>query len=122
MRRVKLLFLLASFASLTIVAAVAGAIAPDPRLAQCGDGAFGNTAKASFTIPEVSRIWNHLPAMGLAPELATDSGPAFVVLFDKYTGLAATGVFTASDVVCVVDKDGRMVVYVDVAQDGLSIP
>ena len=121
MTRLKLVFIMASVVALTAIAAVTTAMAPDARLAQCGDGLLGNTAKEAFEIPDVSRIWDNLPAMGQAPELATKTGSAFVVLFDTYSGFGAGGLISAKNVVCVIDASGQMSVYADVSKAGLTI-
>lgn len=122
MRRFKLLVMAIWVASMVVAATVATAYTPDPRLEKCGDGYAGNSARVSFEIPDVSRIWDHLPAMKLAPELATDSGPAFVVLFDDYAGLGMSGRITATSVVCVIDSAGEVNVYANVSKAGLRVP
>ena len=122
MRPLKRLVLLVWVASMVVAVTVATAATPDARLQKCGDGYAGNSATISFEIPDVSRIWDHLPAMKLAPELATSTGPAFVVLFDDYTGLGLSGPITATSVVCVVDAAGHVNVYANVAKNGLRVP
>lgn len=122
MRHLKRLVLLVWVASLVVAVTITTAATPDPRLEKCGDGYAGNSASLSFAIPDVSRIWDHLPAMKLAPELATNSGPAFVVLFDDYTGLGMSGPITATNVVCIVDAAGQVNVYANVSKTGLRRP
>ncbi len=122
MKRLKLQLFLGAVVSMTAVVAVVEAVAPDARLALCGEGFAGNRATLSFEIPDVGRVWDHLPAMKMAPELAAKSGPGFVVLFDRYEGLGMNGPISATNVVCVVDAAGHTMVLANVARDGLRVP
>jgi hypothetical protein len=87
-------------------------------------GAQGNIIQAEFDLPTAKSIWTRFPALGLTPELASDSRPAHVVVFK--------GAFDPSDlrfgragapdrlerVVCVIQADGVVNLYTDVSRTG----
>lgn len=103
------------------------ATTPDPRLSQCGADTPGNRVLVSFEIPAAGRIWDYFPAMGMAPELLSDGGPAFVAVFDgDYTGywMTKAGLTpeVVQDVVCVVTGDGELNVYFNVSRAGFVAP
>lgn len=107
--------------------AVAAGVTADPRLSQCGSDFGGNRVAASFEIPAAKDIWTVLPAMGLAPELAEDDAPAFVVIFEgDYRAAWVAGPTlaeqTVTNVVCVVTESGSTNVYYDVSRQGLNLP
>lgn len=121
----RLLIMLALGASL-LVAGIATTAAADPRIEACGSDLPGNSIRATFDISRAARIWEHFPMMGMAPELARDTGPAFVVVFDgEYTApwLDESGrPAVVRDAVCVVTSDGTVNVYYDVPRTGFSAP
>ena len=61
------------------VGQVAGGGALAAAVQHCGGG--GNTVQAAFEIKEARSIWDHLPALGITPELEADTRPAEVVVF-----------------------------------------
>lgn len=126
MKRI-VLGLVAATALLAAAMGTQAATTPDPRLSQCGADTPGNHVLVSFEIPSAGRIWDHFPAMGLAPELLSDGGPAFVAVFEgDYTGywMTKAGLTpeVVQDVVCVVTGDGELNVYFNVSRAGFVAP
>ncbi len=119
---------LAATAALAIAAtsigagiAISGGLSDEAR--SCG--AEGNTILEEFEVDAAKDLWKHLPKMLRAPELETDSRPAHVIVFGgdfdtKGLDLAAPGGKPASfqGVLCVIQADGTVNVYTDVALAG----
>lgn len=107
--------------------AVTAGVTADPRLSQCGSDFGGNRVAASFEMPAAKDIWKFLPAMGMAPELAEDDRPAFVVIFEgEYRAAWVAGTtlreHTVTNVVCVLTESGSTNIYYDVSRQGLNLP
>jgi hypothetical protein len=103
------------------------ALSSDARLSQCGADVSGNRVRASFELASPADIWKVLPAMGKAPELLEDEGPAFVVIFDGdyragWVGGATLNEQTVQNAVCVVTSSGSTNIYYDVSQQGINLP
>ena len=83
---------------------------------------------AWFTIPHGTDYRDHLPAMGLSPELEGVSSVYVVVYSGPMTMRYLTGQAgverdpRVTDVVCVVTADGFPNIYTDVSREGLSVP
>lgn len=115
-----------SAGALFAVLMAASSATGDLRLRACGADFPGNKVLASFEMAHGGEIWQHFPAMGLAPELSEASGTAFVVVFDgEYTASwldDAGNPAVVMDVVCVVTADGTVNVYYDVSRTGFRLP
>lgn len=96
---------------------------PSAEAVACGGEA--NKVVAEFDLSRAEDLWQHLPAMLRTPELESDGRPAHVVLFaDDFStaNIAAMGRVakpaTLNGVVCVVQADGVVNLYYDVARAG----
>lgn len=112
---------------LALGVSIAAGVTPDPRVSQCGSDFGGNRVAASFEIPAARDIWKFVPAMGMAPELAEDDRPAFVVIFEgNYRAAWVDGPTlreqTVSNAICVVTQSGSTNIYYDVSRAGLMPP
>ena len=105
-----------------VIVPFAGAAGPTTDARRCG--ADRNVVQAEFEIPEGRDIWRRFPALGITPELESDTQPARVVVFRgayDLTGLAMGNGPTPTalnEVICVVQADGTVNVYSDVSRQG----
>lgn len=96
----------------------------DPRAAECFVTPAGSIAPilGMFAVDHASQVREHIPKMGISPELDESQESAFVVLFDGPVDLPFTGAppgpsGPASGVVCVVVGD-QPNLYVNVDTTG----
>jgi hypothetical protein len=113
--------------ALVILAPVVNALGR-PKSDECGGQ--GNAVQAEFAISNASHVWKYLPAMLQAPELDSDSRPAYVAIFNGafntqnilIAGRGGPGVQEYQDVVCVIQEDGTVNIYTDVSRSGALLP
>lgn len=107
---------------LAVIAPIATAARLSDQAKACG--AEGNQVQGEFDLKAASDVWQRFPALGITPELETDSRPAHVVVFRgdfNPAGLQA-GAGQPPDrlsrVICVVQDDGTVNLYFDVSRAG----
>ena len=99
---------------------MAGRLSEDAK--RCGGET--NTIEADIQLAAARDVWKVLPALGISPELETDNRPAHLIIFKgeyKISGIsfARPGAPNRlSQVVCVIQEDGTLNLYVNVARDG----
>jgi len=107
---------------LAVIAPMATAAKLSDQARACG--AEGNQVQAEFDLTAAKDVWQRFPALGISPELETDSRAAHVVVFRgdfNPAGLqAGAGEPPArlSRVICVVQSDGTVNLYYDVSRAG----
>lgn len=107
-------------------AAMAGRLSEDAK--RCGGET--NTIEADIQLAAARDVWKVLPALGISPELETDNRPAHLIIFKgeyKKGEYKISGIWLGrpgaapnrlSQVVCVIQEDGTLNLYVNVARDG----
>lgn len=122
----KRLFAIAMLVSVVsgVFAGVGGAASLDPRVQECSGGP---NVQAVFDVPRASALWEHLPAMKMAPELERKDGPASVVVYGGgFEGLilGRTGMERQKidGAICVLTSDGDRTIYANVSLDGFRRP
>jgi hypothetical protein len=116
---------LASLTALVIFVPLVTGDARSVMATTCGGTT--NPVQQEFDIAQAKDIWKVFPAMMEAPELASDSRPAHVVVyagnFDLKGLIAAPGkIPVVSDAVCVVQADGTPNLYENVSKAGAKLP
>ena len=106
-----------------VVAPFAAGDYTSDRARRCGGE--GNRIQAEFRLEHAHDFWQRFPAAGRAPELEIDDNPAEVVVFQgRYdmSKVSAHGIGPQPDhlsrVVCVIQSDGRVLLYADISRTG----
>lgn len=129
---VKALVVLATLSVLFVAlvgVGLAQANVTDSQVGRCGEQ--DTDVQTAFNISAASRLWEYLPAMGLAPHLARDEAPAYVIVFrDDYVldmsaavprrGQSETVAY--HNLICVVQANGEINLYADVSRAGFRTP
>jgi hypothetical protein len=111
-------------AGILVLAPVAQAAKLSDEARRCG--AEGNSVEADVVLPAARDIWKVLPALGITPELESDDQPARLIVFkDPYdpSGIQFVGDGAPkqlSQVICVIQDDGTLNLYLNVSRDGSS--
>lgn len=106
---------------LAVLAPVATATRMSDEVRQCGGES--NTIEADIQLDAARDVWKILPALGKSPELEVDDRPARLIVFSGEFDSSAIGFATKvparlSQVICVVQADGTVNLYVNVARNG----
>lgn len=95
-------------------------------LESCGGAQDKNAPLEQFSLAAAKDIWLEFPAMGRAPEIETDSGPADVIVFKDGYDASAVGVvgnvgphpIELDTVVCVIQADRTRTIYTNIPRQG----